>query len=167
MLQTRTVLCKQTIEKQQLVKMKTVFYYRLCVLGFVSLLLPIYTWKRLYKKIQKIREEKLFFERHNCCVCYCKGTMTGWPPHRERLYLTLTTIEQLYEPVLYFLRTARFRIDIALMIINVIVVKTVLCELAKSGVQVRLLLDHSQADFESVQKLLQAGNRDTWREELF
>lgn len=129
------------------------------VLGSFSILLPLYTWKRLFRRLQKNKEKDLFWQRHNCCVTYFSGKgLAGWPPYKNRIGSTLLTCDQLYEPILYFLRTAKFKVCIAVMMLTVDVIEETLCEIARKGVHVCLLLDYVKSDAKRVDRMKQAGN---------
>lgn len=129
------------------------------IAGSFALLLPLYTWKRLLRQLEQMREEKLFHQRHNCCVTYSQGKgYAGWPPHKERLSYVLLTHQEVYEPLLYFLQTAKYTLNIAVMILSVRRIIETLCEIARKGVCVRLLMDYDKSDTETIQKLKQSGN---------
>lgn len=137
------------------------FFYVL--IGAFSLIVPLYTWKRLYQQLCLLRETKLFHQRHNCCVTYFKGKgFAGWPPHKERLGYNIIESDQIYEPILYFLRTAKYSVNVAVMILNINVIEEVLCKIAKRGVLVRLVLDYDKCYFKSVNRLKQAGTNYTY-----
>lgn len=126
------------------------------IIGSVSVLLPWYTWKRLFKQIQLKRAEKLFYHRHNCCVRYFKDKgFTGWPPNKQKNLLLLN--EEIYQPLLYFLETAKCNIDIAVMILNVRKIEEVLCQIAKKGVVIRLIMDYDKSQSKTIEKLTRAG----------
>lgn len=128
------------------------------VAGAFSLLLPFYTWNRLYRRLRELSETKLFHERHNCCVTYFNGKgFAGWPPQKDRLGLSVLESDQIFEPILYFLRTAKYSVDIAVMILNVSAIERTICDIAKKGVVVRLLLDYDKCSVGSVQKLKESG----------
>lgn len=128
------------------------------VVGALSLLVPFYTWKRLFQQWHQLKETKLFYQRHNCCVTYYKDKgFAGWPPYTNRLGLSLDEGVQIYEPVLYFLRTAQYNLKIAVMLLNVSVIEETLCDLARKGINVQLLMDYDRSDAECVQKLKRAG----------
>lgn len=129
------------------------------IVGSFTLLLPLYTWKRLFHQFQQMREETLFLQRHNCCVTFFQGKgFAGWPPHKDRLGYAMPTHQEVYEPVLYFLRTAKYSLDIAVMILCVRKIIETLCEIAEKGVRIRLIMDYERSDTETIQRLKQSGN---------
>lgn len=126
--------------------------------GAVSLLLPLYTWRRLIKQLRQMNKTKLFYQRHNCCVTYFKSKgFTGWPTHESDVEFSLLNGTCIYEPVLYFLRTAKFSVNIAVMILNVKAIEETLSNIAEKGVRVRLILDYDKCDLETVQRLRRSG----------
>lgn len=131
--------------------------------GILLLLLPIYTWRRLFKTLRQLRlqyeEKQLFYKRHNCCVMYFKSRgMSGWPPHNQRIQVSLKDGNLMYEPIMYFLQTATRTLDIAIMMIHVNVFYDVLLEACLAGVKIRLLLDHTASSHNpQVKKLQKAG----------
>lgn len=128
------------------------------VLGALCLFFPLYSWKRLFRQLQRMRETRLFYQRHNCCVTYFKGKgFAGWPPYKNRVGFNTLDSTKNYEPILYFLRTTKYSISIAVMILNVIAIEETLCSLANRGVHVRLLLDYDTSDVKIVQRLKRSG----------
>lgn len=115
-----------------------------CV-GIAFLAFPLYTWMRYIRKIFNSDQNasKLHHTYHNCCVIYSKSKgYSGWPLRKEKIFVDLQNKEALFEPLLYFLRTASNSLDIAVMMIHANVVYETLHAVLKRGVKVRLVLDY-------------------------
>ncbi|XP_072399162.1 mitochondrial cardiolipin hydrolase-like [Diabrotica undecimpunctata] len=136
-----------------------------CVFGLTAL--AIIPWKVFYSKykyFQKQYEEQLLFQnRHNCVVMYtvAKG-MSGWPPHKDRILPDITSKDGLYpmyEPLIYFIKTAEKSIYVAYMFIEIQEIMDALVEAHERGVKVRILLnfEHNKSDVGSIQKLISKG----------
>lgn len=125
--------------------------------------IPVFMWQRCIKNILKFKKENeemnLFLKRHNCCVFYIKDKgFSGWPPNIERLSIDWRNKESLYEPLLYFLRTARWSLDIAVMMFNVNIISETLLEQLKKGVKIRIILSLKGEKNEIHSKLERAGS---------
>ncbi|KAK5639330.1 hypothetical protein RI129_011822 [Pyrocoelia pectoralis] len=112
----------------------------------VLIAVPTITWaqffKEWYEQEKQYKQHLLFLKRHNCVVMYTTGKMTGWPSqnttnqNENRL-----NVKELYEPILYFIRTAKTSIDIAVMTISVECIIDELLEAVKRNVKVRIITD--------------------------
>ncbi|KAK5639025.1 hypothetical protein RI129_011517 [Pyrocoelia pectoralis] len=96
-----------------------------------------YEWWKLHKKY---KEHLLFLQRHNCIVSYCVGKMGGWSSEGVKVDKWLTLQNQ-YEPVLYFIRTAKYSLDIAVMILSVECITDEILLAFKRKVNVRIIVD--------------------------
>ncbi|KAK5639329.1 hypothetical protein RI129_011821 [Pyrocoelia pectoralis] len=112
----------------------------------VLIAVPVITWaqffKEWYQQEKQNKQHLLFLKRHNCVVMYTRGKMTGWPSesttnqNENRL-----NVKELYEPILYFIRTSKTSIDIAVMTISVECIIDELLEAVKRNVKVRIITD--------------------------
>lgn len=115
-----------------------------------------------YEILFKHHEEvKLFKERHNCVVMYRDKVFTGWPPIGKQIKSNIVkdSIAELYEPLHYFITTAQFSLDVALMTISMKPIYKALSQAANRGVKVRLLLnfEHAHVCKEDIKDLLRQG----------
>lgn len=112
---------------------------------------------------RQYKEVKLFKSRHNCVVMYRDKVFIGWPPIGKRLKSDIPKdrLEELYEPVLYFINTAKYSLDVAVMIITIKPIWKALADANCRGVKVRLLLnfDHCHGMHENIKDLLRKGTK--------
>lgn len=117
------------------------------------LLIPfsVLAFKSLYacylELSNEYEEAELFKKRHNCVVMFRDNMFTGWPPYNEREKNSVAKrLEELYEPLLYFVHTAKNSLDMAFMLINIKPVFKALTDAHSRGVKVRLLLNFSHCE---------------------
>lgn len=131
----------------------------------VLLVIPAYSWKKFFNDRKKLKDdyeqEMLFHKRHNCVVTYQpnKG-ISGWPPNVGRIQGNSDKLfEDLYEPILYFIRTAKQSLDIAVMLITVKILYLELVKARKRGVRIRLLCNFQNNDSsqDQIRKLMAEG----------
>ncbi|KAH1004233.1 mitochondrial cardiolipin hydrolase-like [Dendroctonus ponderosae] len=106
------------------------------------LIIPIYLFK-YYRQLKRDYEEKLLFsKRHNCVVTYRprKGFF-GWPLDCDSKKCSPNNVEELYQPLLYFIRTAQHSLDVCVMHITVNCLVSELVKAKRRGVQIRALLN--------------------------
>lgn len=129
-------------------------------LTFVILfgIIPVYTWSSLIKCWFKLRknwkEAKIFQDRHNCVVMFDMERGLSGYPHWKKSKTNI--IANRCEPILYFIRTAKKSIDIAVMVISSEVITEELLNAHKRGIQIRLLVDYYYGKF-GVKKLEDSG----------
>lgn len=108
----------------------------------VPTIMSVNLFKEWYQLEKEYKKHLLYLKRHNCVVMYTNGKMSGWPcegtsdPNESKL-----NVIKLYEPILYFIRTAKTSIDIAIMTISVECIIDELLEAVKRNVRVRIITD--------------------------
>lgn len=130
----------------------------------VSLTLAPFAWVLFYRiaklcnlKLKQRREQRKFWERHNCVVTYNRRhLMTGWPGQLIR-EATLMDDEQRLLPILYFIDTAQKSIDLAIMTLNCPEIVEALIKAQKRGVMVRVILHYDQVNEDMLKKRKDAG----------
>lgn len=135
----------------------------------IFIFLSFYSWKSLYStyKSLKSRYQKIVLhrQRHNCVVMYhaTKG-YNGWPPFSNtRVHSdisTKTTLDQMFEPIVYFINTATFSLDIAVMLLNIQAIHDALLLACRRGIRVRILLNFEDGrlrDTDNIQELKSEG----------
>lgn len=121
--------------------------------------IPIYLWAKLIQNYlkykQQIIEKKKTHNKHNCVVTYSKDSgMFGWPEYPERLPLNLSSYDKFLEPVLYFIDTAKYKLDVSVMILNCQNIIDALVQAAERNVKIRLILDARYNDVKQKMRLL-------------
>lgn len=103
-------------------------------------------WFKFYKFWRKSKAEEakrlLHEKKHNCVVSYspitgCRGYINACstiPP-------SINNLDLLAEPILYFLGTAKYQIDIAVMTITMESIFAVLKQKLRQGLNIRILVD--------------------------
>lgn len=128
--------------------------------------LPICSWlfflKRWQSKQLDTDKQSLFFRKHNCVVTFqANKGYRGWPPNLKAAAAPtlLKTLENLIEPLLYFIHTAEQSLDMAVMILNLKSVYFELGEALKRGVKVRILCNfkHSDSSLNDIKSLVLLG----------
>jgi len=129
------------------------------------LFIPAYSWKSFFsywKCLQHEYDQKVLFKkRHNCVVTYQpnKG-LAGWPPNVSRVRASGDKLfETLYEPILYFIRTAETTLDIAVMLINVNIIYSELITARRRGVKIRIIFNfhHTDSTKDHIKELMREG----------
>lgn len=120
-------------------------------LNFLSTLLIIpfsyLAWKYCFDSYvalsKQYEETKLFKKRHNCVVMYRFKVFIGWPPMQLRMkkYVSKDCLDELYEPLLYFINTTQSSLDVAFMTLTVKPIYKALLGVHHRGVKVRVLLN--------------------------
>lgn len=128
--------------------------------------LPICSWVFFLKKWQSkqvnTHKQLLFLQKHNCVVTFqANRGYRGWPPDLKAVTAPtlLKTLENLIEPLLYFIQTAERSLDMAVMILNLKSVYFELSEALKRGVKVRILCNfkHSDSSLNDIKSLILLG----------
>ncbi|KAG5899255.1 hypothetical protein JTB14_035433 [Gonioctena quinquepunctata] len=88
--------------------------------------------------------------------------MSGWPPYEERIVPDITTqnwCDILYEPIMYFLDTAKNTVDVAIMMISVKKIYQALINARRRNVKVRVLLnyEHCERMLPEIRKCIEEG----------
>lgn len=132
----------------------------------VLVAVPVCSWALFLKKWQSKQRDTnkhlLFLQKHNCVVTFqANKGYRGWPPNLRTVATpTLTkTLENLIEPLLYFIQTAERSLDMAVMILNLKSVYSELSEALKRGVKVRILCNfqHSNSSLSDIKSLIKQG----------
>lgn len=129
--------------------------------------LSFFTCRSFYNSYMQLsseyKEAVLFKKRHNCVVMYRNNIFIGWPPLEKKLKSSIPKdhLEELYEPLLYFINTARYSLDVAFMIISIKPIWKALDDAYQRGIKVRLLLnfDHSDSMRKNIKTLMRKGNK--------
>lgn len=130
----------------------------------VSLALAPFAWVLFYRiakqcnlKLKQRREQRMFWERHNCVVTYnSRRFMTGWPSRLIR-EARLMDDDQRLSPILYFIDTAEKSFDLAVMTLNCPEIIEALMKAQKRGVMVRVIHNYDQSNEDMVKKTAAAG----------
>lgn len=126
-------------------------------------IIPIYLLK-YYRKLKRDYEKRLLFsKRHNCVVTYqpMKGFF-GWPLDSEGENDSPDVIEELYEPIMYFIRTAQHSLDLCVMHLTVNCLVSELVTAKRRGVRIRILLNfpaNKTGIQPQIRVLIDAGNK--------
>lgn len=108
------------------------------------------------------KEAELLKKRHNCVVMFRDKKFTGWPPYIERKKSNIqkNCLEELYDPILYFIYTAKYSLDIAFMLITVKPILNAVADANGRGIKVRILLNfsHCESTRENLKALKNKGN---------
>ncbi|XP_017780277.1 PREDICTED: mitochondrial cardiolipin hydrolase-like [Nicrophorus vespilloides] len=97
------------------------------------------------------RNNKLQFEKtaldhrkHNCVVMYSRERgMCGWPEYPEGLKTSISTYYLFNEPLLFFVKTAKKTVDIAIMHMSLRALLDSLVDALDRGVAVRIIFDYT------------------------
>ncbi|XP_074028048.1 phospholipase D [Leptinotarsa decemlineata] len=149
-------------------QLRSVLEYKFAILSSAAfIIIPYYTWKSFYRTYKSLKrqydEEILFSKRHDCVVMYSSNKgMYGWPPYRERIVADITDenwCDKLYEPIIYFIDTAKFTLDVAIMMITIKQIYQALIDAQKRGVKVRILLnfEHSENMLPQIRECIKGG----------
>ncbi|XP_030767743.1 uncharacterized protein LOC115891431 [Sitophilus oryzae] len=135
------------------------------VTSSILLVIPIYSWKSFFSYWKQLKKEHddllLYHGRHNCTITYkANKGFTGWPQHMNNInFIRENRFENLYEPILYFISTAKESLDIAMMIINVNSISSEILKAVKRGVKIRIINNflHTNSNKDVIQKLMKEG----------
>lgn len=124
--------------------------------------IPYFTWTHfinVYKKEKSdFQDYLLWSKRHNCVLMYAKGKgYSGWPPQYNRTSFDLTNLNLIYEPIIYFIKTAKKSLDFCVMNINLPEIIDQILETSKSGVKIRILSDLEMCSSKCLKKLSSEG----------
>lgn len=133
---------------------------------FVIIPVSLLAFKSLYdcyvELSNEYKEAELLKRRHNCVVMFSDKIFRGWPPHNERKKSNIpkNCLEELFDPILYFIHTAKYSLDIAFMLISVKPILKALAAAYCRGVKVRILLNfsHCEGTREDLKALKTKGN---------
>lgn len=129
--------------------------------------LSFFTCRSLYNSYMQLstqyKEAIMFKKRHNCVVMYRDKSFIGWSPEEKKWKSNIPkdNLEELYEPLLYFINTAKSSLDVAFMIISIKPIWNALADAHQRGVEVRLLLNFNHCDGmrEDIKNLMRKGNK--------
>lgn len=119
-------------------------------ISYLALLGLPFLWYTIYlshKKDKSDYKNKLIFhKRHNCVVCYDPNEgMSGWPPSSTRIKPSLQNLDILYEPLIYYIETAKKTLDIAVMLLSTKSVIKSLKEAQQRGVKIRIIVNEENS----------------------
>lgn len=128
--------------------------------------LSFFICKSLYNSYIELsteyKEAVLFKRRHNCVVMYRDKVLIGWPPVEKKLKSSIPKnhLDDLYEPLLYFINTAKHSLDAAFMVVTIKPIWKSLANAYHRGVKVRLLLNFDHCDImrDDINTLKSKGN---------
>lgn len=118
---------------------------------------------------KEYEEVKLFKKRHNCVVMYREKVVVGWPPKEiiVKSDIPKDCFEDLYEPILYFINTAKYSIDVAVMIIGIKPIFKALLDAQRRGVKIRIVLNFEHIDTDNIKELIREGYRSQYFRKIF
>ncbi|XP_018320450.1 mitochondrial cardiolipin hydrolase-like [Agrilus planipennis] len=127
-----------------------------------SVIISLSTWSFfiwcLLQKRQKWKQNRLFYMRHNCVVTYSRGKrMTGWPTDNKLVKNLVSNINIHFEPICYFISTAKTRLDIAVMALTINTIGEALLSANDRGVQIRIIVDFLCAKGNSLIKKIETS----------
>jgi phosphatidylserine/phosphatidylglycerophosphate/cardiolipin synthase-like enzyme len=118
------------------------FHYKDILVPGVLFISSLYLWKKLYKTYitlgKQYQEQEVFYERHNCTIMYSRKQITGWPPD-YKITIDTNNLDRFLEPYLYFIDTAKYTLDIAVMTFTMKQLLNAVQNALKRGVKVRLI----------------------------
>ncbi|KAK5640376.1 hypothetical protein RI129_011187 [Pyrocoelia pectoralis] len=132
----------------------------------VLIAVPAYTWFKFFKEGYELEKQYkkhlLFLKRHNCAVMFSAGKRIDWPcddsvePPDDDIK-GINVIRQ-YEPILYFIRTAKESLYIATMFIHVQCIVDELLAAHKRNVIIKIIVDYNyNKNGTCIQQLQRAG----------
>lgn len=132
---------------------------------FLLIPVSVFAVKSLYDCLTTFSKEydeiNLFKKRHNCVVMYREKVVLGWPPVERLLKSNVLKqhFEDLFEPLLYFINTAAFSLEVAVMLISVQPILKAFSIANKRGVKIRIILNLEHCKDINLKELVKEGYR--------